>query len=257
MNLGRSAVVIGVTSGIGKAVAEGFILKGIPVTGNARRAEVLEMMTHDLSPKGRALMFVGVAGDATQNNVLENVVEKSKQAFSMLPDIFVLCAGRGLPGTVVTSDESKWEELFRINCLGTIRQMRIAAQVLLEGRKNDGENWKPRDIVVIGSSIGRNISPFNPVYGSTKFAVHSAAEALRQELGPQGIRVSLIEPGIVKTEFQQAANYDPAWFQQYEKQIGPILVAQDVANLVQFIVSQPPHVHLNDIVIRPTRQPYP
>ena len=113
------------------------------------------------------------------------------------------------------------------------------------------------DIVVIGSVVGRHISPFSAVYGATKFAVHSLTEGLRREVGPKGIRVSLVEPGIVISGFQDAANYGDALVQQFNDKWGPLLQSNDVANAVHFIVAQPAHVHISDIMIRPTKQDYP
>ena len=122
---------------------------------------------------------------------------------------------------------------------------------------DEGPLTRSYDIVVLGSTVGRNVSPFNSVYGSTKFAVHGAAEGLRRELGPKGVRVSLLEPGIVASAFQESAGYDPEWFASYSEEIGPVLSPEDVADVVGFLVSRPPHVNVGDITIRPTRQDYP
>jgi NADP-dependent 3-hydroxy acid dehydrogenase YdfG len=113
------------------------------------------------------------------------------------------------------------------------------------------------DIVIIGSVVGRHISPFSAVYGASKFAVHSLAEGLRREVGPKGIRVSLVEPGVVISGFQDGAGYSDEMVQTFEDKFGPLLHGEDVANAIHFIVSQPPHVHISDIMVRPTRQDYP
>jgi NADP-dependent 3-hydroxy acid dehydrogenase YdfG len=80
---------------------------------------------------------------------------------------------------------------------------------------------------------------------------------LRREVGPKGIRVSLVEPGIVVSGFQEGAGYGDALVAQFNARFGPLLYGEDVANTIYLIVSQPPHVHFSDIVIRPTRQDYP
>ena len=95
------------------------------------------------------------------------------------------------------------------------------------------------------------------MYGSTKFAVNSLAEAARRELGPKGIRVTLIEPGFVESEFQQVAGYTQDWFAEVKTRIGPVLTPADIARTITFVVSQPPAVHVSDVLIRPTRQDYP
>jgi NADP-dependent 3-hydroxy acid dehydrogenase YdfG len=80
---------------------------------------------------------------------------------------------------------------------------------------------------------------------------------LRRELAGYAIRVSLIEPGFVSTEFQARSGYDPEWFGQVEAENGPLLRAEDVANAIVFIVSRPAMVHVSDLLFRPTRQASP
>ncbi len=105
--------------------------------------------------------------------------------------------------------------------------------------------------------LGRHISPLSAVYGATMFAVHALAEGLRREFGPQGIRVSLVEPGIVVSGFQAAAGYSDEMTQLFHDKFGPLLASDDVANAIHFVVSPPAHVHISDILVRPTRQDYP
>ena len=95
------------------------------------------------------------------------------------------------------------------------------------------------------------------MYGSTKSAVHMLAESLRRLLAPRGVRVSLLEPGIVKSEFQDSAGYDRESFGKFMDSISPVLTPEDISRLILFIVSQPAHVCINDVMVRPTRQEYP
>lgn len=122
------------------------------------------------------------------------------------------------------------------------------------------ENAYPQsaaDIVIIGSVVGRHISPFSAVYGASKFAVHSLAESLRREVGPKGGRVSLVEPGAGLSGFQAAAGYTDEMVNSFHEKFGPLLIGDDIANAIHHIVTQPPHVHISDLVVRPTRQDYP
>ena len=176
--------------------------------------------------------------------------------FGKPADIVVANAGRGLGGSVKDADLSKFEEMLKINVTGTLALLQKAAQkMVLEKKSNHQE--QAADIVVIGSVVGRHISPFSAVYGATKFAVHSLEEGLRREIGPKGIRVSLVEPGIVISGFQDAAGYGEGLVQDFNDKFGPLLHVDDVANAIHFIVSQPPNVHISDIMIRPTHQDYP
>lgn len=95
------------------------------------------------------------------------------------------------------------------------------------------------------------------VTGATKFAVHALAEGLRREVGPKGVRVSLVEPGIALSGFQAVAGYGDGLVRGFHEKFGPLLVGDDVANAIHFVVTRPPHVHISGIVVRPTRQDYP
>jgi NADP-dependent 3-hydroxy acid dehydrogenase YdfG len=253
----RCAVVTGASSGIGKAIVEKLLALNVKIVANARNAVRLNKVANENNYKFGKNSVAVVAGDASDENVINEMFLLCKEKYHREPDIYVISAGRGLPGTMVTSDVNQWDELFQINCLGAMRQMRAAGTRMLHEIQNSNLSKKPRDIIVLGSCVGRHISPFNSVYGATKFAINSATEAMRRELCKDMIRVTLIEPGTVATEFQKNSKYDSEWFKSYTEEIGPLITGDDVANIVAFIISQPSHVHINNIVIRPTRQPYP
>jgi NADP-dependent 3-hydroxy acid dehydrogenase YdfG len=269
---GRIAVVTGASAGIGAAVARMLAAAGASVVVNARRRERLEALVQEIG----AERVAAVAGDCCDAGVVGQVLDVAKARFGgreagrREADLVVVNAGRGLRGSVYDSDESQWEEVIRTNLVGAARLMRAAAErmagtlPMVDGppravEAGPPEDWlkRPRDIVVLGSTVGRHLSPFSSMYGSTKAGVHMLAESLRRVCGPRGVRVSLLEPGIVKSEFQEVAGYDAASFGAFMDSIGPVLAPEDVARAILFIVSQPPGVHVNDVMIRPTRQEYP
>ena len=249
----RIAVVTGASAGIGRAIASKLVADGARVVVNARRGDALRELVSELGED----LALAVAGDAADDAVIAAMLDAARDRFGAEADLVVVNAGRGLKGGVSDSDTGQWEEMVRTNLLGAARLMREAAarMITLAGE----EDWqeRPRDIVVLGSNVGRHVSPFSSMYGSTKFAVGSLAEALRREIGPRGVRVTLVCPGVVRTEFQGVAGYDPDEFGAFMKRIGPVLEPRDIANMVGFVCGQPAHVHVNDIVIRPTRQDYP
>ena len=251
----RVAVVSGASSGIGNAIVRHLIAQGIRVVASARRRSPLKALEEEFN--NETVRVVSVVGDIMKPKTIDKILNEASTKFSSEADIVIVNAGKGLSGSVLSSDPNQWEDLIRLNLLSCLRMIRSAGERQLSQINENSLCDKAFDIVIIGSNVGRHISPFSSVYGSTKFAVHSLAEALRRELGPKGIRVSLIEPGIVKSGFQDAARYDPKWFDDFSKRIGPILEPDDIARLVLFIINQPPHVHINDVVIRPTRQDYP
>jgi NADP-dependent 3-hydroxy acid dehydrogenase YdfG len=112
-------------------------------------------------------------------------------------------------------------------------------------------------IVIIGSVVGRYISPFSAVCGASKFAVHTLAEGLRCEVGPKGVRVSLVEPGAVLSGFQAAAGYSDEMVNSFHEKFGPLPTGSEIASAIHYIVTHPPHVHISNIIVRPTRQGYP
>lgn len=246
----RAAVVTGASSGIGLACARALVLSGVEVLGVSRRG--LGLTLEESSGEPSSGRYEALAADITQPEAIDMAWKEAKRRFGVDPTIWVVNAGQGLPGTVLESDETRWAQMFELNCLSALRQMREAGasmKAMPQGAK--------RDIVILGSVVGRVVSPFNPVYGASKFALHSAAEALRQELAPYGVRVTLIEPGIVRTEFQTTAQYDMAAFDAHEAEIGPFLCAEDIAELLIFAVSRPAAVSLASIIVRPTRQVAP
>lgn len=247
----RIAIVTGASSGIGEATARKFIASGYAVIGNARNAEKLGALEKEL---GQA--FCGMAGDASDSMTLDKLFAAAIERFGKPADIVVANAGRGLGGSVKDADLSQFEDMLKLNVTGTLALLQKAARNMVDGQPSDYPN-RAADIVIVGSVVGRHISPFSAVYGATKFAVHALAEGLRRELGPKGIRVSLVEPGLVVSGFQEAAGYSDDLVQNFNDKFGPLLHGDDVANAIHYIVTQPPHVHISDIIVRPTRQDYP
>ena len=250
-NYSRLAIVTGATSGIGEATVRKFAAAGFGVVGNGRNAAILAAIEKEIGPA-----FCGVAGDASENTVLEQLFAAGKERFGRPADIVVANAGRGLGGSVKDADLSQFDELIKINVTGTLALLQKAAQRMVDGQQSVYPK-SAADIVIVGSVVGRHISPFSAVYGATKFAVHALAEGLRREVGPKGVRVSLVEPGIVLSGFQAVAGYSDEMVQSFHDKFGPLLRGDDVANAIHYVVTQPPHVNICDIVVRPTRQDYP
>ncbi|MFZ4429200.1 MAG: SDR family oxidoreductase [Phycisphaerales bacterium] len=251
---GRVAIVTGASAGIGEAIARAFHAHGASLVLNARRAERLKAVGESLPGS------TCVVGDAAESSVIGSMLDGAKAAFGREADLVVVNAGRGLNGSVITSDTAAWEEMVRTNVLGAARLIREAGVRMTaasQGLAGPDVLVSPRDIIVIGSIVGRHVSPFSSMYGGTKFAVHGMVEGVRRELAPKGVRVSLIAPGFVVSEFQDVAGYDPTWVKDVFQRIGPPLVPDDVARTASFIAAQPAGVHVGDIVIRPTRQDYP
>jgi len=254
---GRVAVVTGASAGIGEAVALDLAGKGAAVVINARRRERLEALAQRIEQAGGACALV--AGDCAEDRTVEALLDAARERFGREADLVVANAGRGLAGSVCDSDRSQWEQMLRTNVLGVALLVRQAAERMKRAIEQSGQAplARPYDIVVMGSNVGKHVSPFSSMYGSTKFAVGAIAEGARRELGPLGVRVTLIAPGIVRSEFQQVAGYSKEWAASFFERFAPVLAPQDVARVVSFVVAQPAHVHVNDVTLRPTKQDYP
>ncbi|MGC9194772.1 MAG: SDR family oxidoreductase [Syntrophobacteraceae bacterium] len=246
---GKTAIVTGASSGIGYATAMSLARAGAAVVLQARREERLQELASEIKALGGKALVA--AGDAKKTSDIDAMLAKTlqwKDGGSKV-DIVIVNAGRGLAGGVLTSDESAWREVFELNVLAAAHLMRIAASRMIA--------QKGGDIVILGSNVGRNVSPFSGFYGSSKFAVGALAEALRREVCAHGVRVSLVMPGIVLSEFQKVAGYTEENFGKGVAQFGKLLEPSDIAAGIVWLLTLPAHVNVNEIMIRPTGQNYP
>ncbi len=251
---GRIAIVTGASAGIGRAIARQLAQDGAGVVINARRAERLTAAAREIEGACAGARVIPVPGDCAEPSVIDSMLSCAREHLGGEADLVVVNAGRGLKGSVVDSDPAQWEDMLRTNLLGAARLMRGAAAAMIGVAGPSGGNGRPwtqhaRDIIVIGSVVGRNVSPFSSMYGSTKFGVHALAEGLRRELGPKGVRVSMAAPGFVTSEFQGVAGYDPSWYDGVVERLGPVLEPADVARLVAFMAAQPAHSPLAAVAI--------
>jgi NADP-dependent 3-hydroxy acid dehydrogenase YdfG len=246
---GKTAIITGASSGIGRATALTLAQSGAAVVVQARRKDLLDHLASEIASRGgEALAVVGDAGiQADVDSLLERALSWDKGGRKY--DIIVVNAGRGLAGGIVSSDDSQWQEIYQVNVLGAAHFMRRSGQYMAQR--------KGGDIVVIGSVVGRNISPFSGFYGSTKFAITAIAEALRREICSFGVRISVVMPGIVLSEFQDVAGYNEDNFGRAVAQFGKLLEPQAIADGIHWLLTLPPHVNVNEIMIRPTGQNYP
>jgi NADP-dependent 3-hydroxy acid dehydrogenase YdfG len=248
----RVAVITGASAGIGRATALALARDGAAAVVMARREEKLESLLAEIRAAGGTAM--AVPGDAAKESDIVTLLKRAQEFSHGLGnggkiDIVIVNAGRGLAGGLLTSDEKQWREMYDINVLGAAMLMRRAGEIL--SAQGSG------DIVALGSVSGHNISPFSGFYGGSKFAVAGMVEAFRREVCGRGVRVTLVLPGVVESEFQGVAGYTPENFFKGVAKFGALLKPEDVARAIAFVVSQPANVHINELVIRPTGQDYP
>lgn len=248
-----TALITGASAGIGRATALELARLGHRVVVSARREDRLAELVAEIASAGgdaRAL-----PADASDPDALDKLLADATAHLGGTPDVVVANAGHGLAGGVLSSDRGRWEHMIQLNFLATTHLMREASLAMASRDERAGVGRG--DVVVLGSCVGINVSPFSGMYGATKFAVGAAAEALRREVGASGVRVTNIRPGIVTSEFQDVAGYDAENFGKATEKFGQVLTPEDVARTIGFVISQPAHVHVNELTIRPVGQDYP
>ena len=241
----KVAAITGATSGIGAATAQLLAQAGAAVALAGRRADRLDELAQRIEGAGGKALAVPT--DVTQEAEARGFVETAHSELGGL-DILVNNAGVMLLGPVQDADLDEWRRMVEVNLLGVLYCTHAALPLM---RDSGGG-----DIVNVSSVAGRQANLGSAVYNMTKFGVNGFSEGLRQEALHIGVRVSLVEPGMVETELLDH-NRNPVVLQAAEKmreQVGTPLSADDIARTVLFIVSQPPHVGVNEVLIRPSRQ---
>jgi NADP-dependent 3-hydroxy acid dehydrogenase YdfG len=228
-------IVTGASSGIGAETARHAAEAGYRLVLAARREDELQALAAELGGADRA---VAVRCDVTEWSDCEGLAAAAHEAFGGFDAVFAN-AGFGATRGFLEESPEHWRAMVLTNVLGVAYTIRATLPHLLE--KGTGH------FLITGSVAGRRALP-GSLYSSTKWAVTGIGESLRQELRTmhdnQRIRVTLIEPGMVDTPFfENRPGRDNA------------LHDADIARAAIYALSQPEHVDVNEILIRPTRQP--
>jgi NADP-dependent 3-hydroxy acid dehydrogenase YdfG len=240
----RVAVVTGASSGIGEATAKALAREGYAVALGARREERINELAEEISSAGGEA--IAVATDVGAKESAAALIHRAHNELGSV-DVLVNNAGVMLLGPVEQGDSDDWRRMVDANVLGLLYCTSAALPIMLAQESGD--------IVNISSVAGRFARAGNAVYALTKFGVNAFSEGLRQEVTERGVRVTVIEPGFVDTELQSHNTGEVLeTLEGMREQLGEVLRAQDVANGILYAVSQPPHVSINEVLIRPTRQ---
>jgi NADP-dependent 3-hydroxy acid dehydrogenase YdfG len=239
---GKTVVVTGASSGIGAASARALVAEGAQVVLGARRVDRLEALATELGP-GRVAT---VPTDVRREDDVVRLFATARARFGGV-DALVNNAGLGRKAPVSSAATELWREMLETNVLGLLVATREAIQDM-ERRGVAGH------VVHVSSMAGHRIpGADSAVYAGTKFAVRAITEGLRQELRARKspIRVSCVSPGYVDTEF--AAVFAGPGAVPSTPAI-ETLRAEDVAEAIRWIVTQPPRVQVHDVLVRPTAQ---
>jgi NADP-dependent 3-hydroxy acid dehydrogenase YdfG len=221
-------LITGASSGIGAATARRATEFGNRVVLAARSEDALGKLADELGGEEKAL---AVRCDVTSWEDQQALVAAALEAYGRL-DAYFANAGFGAKRGFLEESVEHWKSMIDTNVLGAA--LSIRASLPHFRRQNRGH------LILTSSIAGRRALP-GSLYSCTKFAVTAMGEALRQEVADTDIKVTLIEPGMVDTPF-------------FENRVSNALEADDVARAVLFALTQPPHVDVNEILVRPIHQ---
>ncbi|HQJ29511.1 MAG TPA: SDR family NAD(P)-dependent oxidoreductase [Syntrophales bacterium] len=242
---GKRALITGASAGIGKACAERLAAAGVHLLLAARRFDRIWELQVQLT-KDHPVQVDIFTLDVRDRKAVKEFVS-GLTARSLLPDILINNAGlaAGL-NSLHEGDFDDWDRMIDTNVKGLLNVSRYLIPLMIGAGRGH--------IVNVGSIAGYQVYPKGNVYNATKFAVRALSEGMNIDLAGTGIRVSMISPGAVNTEFSEVRFHGDreAAAKVYEGYTP--LTAADIAAAIYFIVNAPPHVNVQNIVITPTAQ---
>jgi NADP-dependent 3-hydroxy acid dehydrogenase YdfG len=219
-------LITGASSGIGAATARIAAKQGYRLVLAARSEDKLHKLQQELGGKEQVLT---VRCDVQSDTDQREMVKKALVSFGRIDAVFANAGRGGEPGGFSGADAEVWKDMILTNIYGVGLTVQHCLPALRESRGH---------LLLTGSAAGRVTLP-GSMYSATKWAVSAIGYGAREELRGSGIRVTLIEPGMVDTPF-------------FDQQPDNALHPDDVANAVMYAVSQPAHVDVNEILVRPT-----
>jgi NADP-dependent 3-hydroxy acid dehydrogenase YdfG len=239
----KTALITGATSGIGHATATLFAANGIKLILCGRRQDRLEVLRSDL---GKQTEVHTLNFDVRDRDAVFAAIESLPKPFSSI-DILINNAGNahGLD-PIDQGSLDDWDAMLDINVKGLL----YVSKAILPKMVDRGSGH----IINIGSTAGKEVYPKGNVYCASKHAVDAINQGMRIDLNPYGIRVGAVNPGLVETEFSNVRfKGDEARAHGVYQGFEP-LRAEDIADIVYFVVTRPYHVNIADLIVMPTAQ---
>ncbi|MFK8059916.1 MAG: SDR family NAD(P)-dependent oxidoreductase [Polaribacter sp.] len=239
----KTAFITGATSGIGKATAEIFAKNNIRLILCGRRAERLEELQQKLS---KLTEVTTLQFDVSKRKEVENAIKLLPENFQEI-DFLINNAGNahGL-STIQNGDIDDWDKMLDINVKGLLYVSKAIIPKMIERNKGF--------IVNIGSIAAKEVYPNGNVYCASKHAIDALNKGMRIDLNKYNIRVSAIHPGAVETEFSEVRFKGDIEKAKSVYEGYKALQAEDIADIIHFVVTRPYHVNIEDLVVYPTAQ---
>lgn len=240
------ALITGATSGIGRSTAERFIKEGYDIIITGRREKRLKELTGQLQGEYKDRKIKYLSFDVRNKKAVENALNSLDDDWREV-DVLVNNAGLALGfSTLDSGNTDDWDTMIDTNVKGLLYVSRIVSAWMV--------NRKKGHIINVGSIAGKEVYPNGNVYCGTKHAVDAITKALRIDLVEYGIRVTQVAPGAVNTEFS-AVRFKGDWDRANAVYNGfDELKGEDIAEVIYYVTTLPPHVNINDLVIMPTAQ---
>lgn len=224
----KVAVVTGAGSGIGEAIATLLHEEGVKVILAGRNKDKLQNVANQLAQDSVKV----VPTDVTKKEEVDELIKIAQQTFGGL-DIVINSAGQMLSSKITDYQVDEWDSMIDVNIKGTLYTAQAALPTMLE--QSSGH------LINIASISGFEVTKSSTIYSATKAAVHTITQGLEKELAKTGVKVTSISPGMVDTAITAA--YNPT----DRKKLEP----QDIAETVLYALTQPKHVNVNEITVRP------
>jgi hypothetical protein len=218
---------------------------GCAVALVARRRDRLQVVAEDISRSGGRA--ISIAADVGKEADVASAVSRAVEALGPI-DILVNSAGVLRPGAIESAVTSDWLEMLNVNLLALM----YTARAVIPGMRERGDGL----IINVTSTNGRLAFPTVAGYGASKFGATGLSDAMRHEIGPAGIRVTVIEPGATDTEIADSIPDEAERKLRQGMVRGPAsLRAEDVASAILYVAMQPPNVNIRELWIIPTKTP--
>ena len=238
------ALVTGASAGMGRAIARGLAGRGVNILVNARRENRLLELREELT-RAHGVHVQPLAFDIGDFKQCEAALKSRQELVSKVSMLINNAGMAGAPAPMHEASIDDWDRMINTNLKGLLYMTRLILPYMVE--RNAGH------IVNIGSVGGRWTLPGGVVYCATKFAVRAITDGLRMDLFGKKIRVTNIEPGMVKTEFSLARLGDKEKADAVYEGLMP-LQPEDIAEAVIWCLERPPHVNIQELVVFPTDQ---
>jgi hypothetical protein len=239
----KTAFITGATSGIGKATAQLFAKNNYRLIICGRRSDRLNELKKELE---KLTSVISLQFDVSDKDAVFKAIESLPSAFKNI-DILINNAGNahGL-NSIQEGSIDDWDAMININVKGLLYVSKAILPQMVE--RNNGF------VVNIGSIAGKEVYPNGNVYCASKHAVNALNKAMRIDLNKHNIRVAAIHPGAVETEFSEVRFKGDKEKAKNVYKGFDALQAQDIAEIIYFVITRPSHVNIEDLVVYPTAQ---